>query len=468
MLAYTGLHRLLLEAVGRPLVMTSGNRHGELLLSDNEEAKSQLAEIADYFLLHDREIVHRLDDSVVRVIAGVPRLLRRARGYVPNTLVLPEGFESAEGVLAMGAEMKNSFCLLLRGRAMVSPYRGELSVLSNYEHYRNSMDSYSQLFQFSAQQIATDAHPDYHATQLGTAWAAEKGLSMVTVQHHHAHIAACMAEHGLPLSTKPVLGIALDGLGYGADGMLWGGEFLLADYRGYQRLTAFDAVPLPGGEAANREPWRNAYAHLQQALGWEAVVTQFSSLPVIERLKQKPLATLQTMMSQQINSPLSSSCGRLFDAAAALLGICFDGISYEGQAAIELEQLAVSALSSEQGYPVAERDDGLVRRLMWWPMWRGMLQDLTAGVSSQNIAARFHHTIISTVAGQALRLASEHSITTVALTGGAFQNRLLAEGVIALLEQTGVEVLMPELLPANDGGIALGQAVIAFARDSKR
>jgi hydrogenase maturation protein HypF len=465
MLAYTGLHHLLLEAVGRPLVMTSGNRRGELLLADNEQAQSQLAEIADYFLLHDREIVHRLDDSVVRLIAGEPRLLRRARGYVPTTLALPEGFESADGILAMGAEIKNSFCLLHRGRAMLSPYMGELSVLSNYEHYSKSIDSYSRLFQFSVQQIVIDAHPEYHATRHGTELAAKSGLSPVTVQHHHAHIAACMAEHGLPLTTSPVLGVALDGIGYGDDDTLWGGEFLLADYRDYQRLAAFDAVSLPGGDTANREPWRNAFAHLHQSLGWEAVVAQFSSLPVIERLQQKPFATLQTMIAQQINSPLSSSCGRLFDGAAALLGICFDGMSYEGQAAMQLEHLAASAFSSEQDYTVSVRNDVGVQRLTWESMWRSMLQDLKEGVATEIIAARFHHTIINAVAGQALWLMSQHSTNTVVLTGGAFQNRLLAEGMIALLAGKGVQALLPAAIPANDGGIALGQAVIASAHN---
>lgn len=464
MLAYSGLHRLLLEALERPLVMSSGNRHGELLLSDNDEALTQLAGIADYFLLHDRPIIHRLDDSVVRLIAGKPRLLRRARGYVPDTIPLPEGFASADGVLALGAEMKNSFCLLQRGRAMVSPYMGELSTLSNYDHYQQSIDSYSQLLHFTPQQLAIDAHPAYHATQLGMAWAAERGFPLQTVQHHHAHIAACMAEHGLPLHSKAVLGIALDGLGLGSDGTLWGGEFLLADYRNSQRLAAFAAVPLPGGEAANREPWRNAFAHLQQSLGWEAVVAQYGSLPVIERLQQKPLVNLCAMMAQQINSPLSSSCGRLFDAAAALLGICFDGMSYEGQAAMELEQLASAQFPVEQGYPYAMQNGDGVQRITWGPLWLCLLQDLQAGVSTHVIAARFHHTLINAMVEQARQLISAHAINTVVLSGGVFQNRLLAEGVLALLEGEGLRVLLPELLPANDGGIALGQAVITVAR----
>jgi hydrogenase maturation protein HypF len=465
MLAYSGLHRLLLEAVAQPLVMSSGNRHGEPLLADNDEAVAQLAGVADYLLLHDRPITYRLDDSVVRVVAGQPRLLRRARGYVPETLPLPEGFALADGVLAMGAEMKNSFCLLQRGRAMVSPYMGVLSVLGNYDHYRQSIDSYSQLLRFSAQQLVVDAHPGYHATQLGAAWAAERGLPLQTVQHHHAHIASCMAEHGLPLHSEPVLGIALDGLGYGEDGTLWGGEFLLADYRYAQRLAALDAVALPGGEAANREPWRNAFAHLHHALGWEAVAAQYSSLPVIERLQQKPLSTLGRMMAQQLNSPLSSSAGRLFDAAAALLGICFDGMSYEGQAAMELEQLASVQFPGAQGYPCAMQNSDGVQRITWGPLWHHLLQDLQAGVITSLIAARFHHTLINAVAGQARQLVAAHPVTTVVLCGGVFQNQLLAEGVLALLEGEGLKVLLPARLPANDGGIALGQAVIAAARN---
>lgn len=465
MLAYSGLHRLLLEAVERPLVMTSGNLHGELLLADNDEALTQLVGVADYFLLHDRPIINRLDDSVLRLIAGLPRLLRRARGYAPNTLALPEGFASAGGVLALGAEMKNSFCLLQHGRAMVSPYMGELSALSNYEHFQQSIDSYAELLHFTPQQIAIDAHPAYHASQWGEALAAERGLPLLAVQHHHAHIAACMAEHGMPLHSQAVLGIALDGLGLGADGTLWGGEFLLADYRNSQHLAAFAAVPLPGGEAANREPWRNAFAHLQQSLGWEAVVAQYGSLPVIERLQQKPLANLRAMMAQQLNSPLGSSCGRLFDAAAALLGICFDGISYEGQAAMQLEQLAIAAFSAEQGYPLASGSMDGVQRIGWGPMWQHLLRDLQAGVRADIIAARFHRTVINVVAEQARQLTSAHHITTVVLSGGVMQNRLLVETLLSQLEDEGLRVLLPAALPANDGGIALGQAVIAAARN---
>jgi hydrogenase maturation protein HypF len=296
------------------------------------------------------------------------------------------------------------------------------------------------------------------------AMAAGRGLPLHRVQHHHAHIAACMAEHGVPLTTAPLLGIALDGLGYGEDGTLWGGEFLLADYRQYRRLAAFDAVALPGGEAASREPWRNAFAHLHHALGWETVTARFGALPAIARLQQKPLVTLKGMMARQINSPPGSSCGRLFDAVAALLGICFEGMSYEGQAAIELEQLAATRFDGEQGYPLALRQQGGVHRLGWGPLWSGLLHDLQAGVDGATLAARFHHTVIRAVGEVARQLAREHRLDSVVLGGGALQNRLLAEGLITLLEGGGLRVLLPARLPANDGGIALGQAVVAAAR----
>ncbi len=464
MLAYSGLHRLLLQAVGRPLVMTSGNRSGEPLTADNDEAQQQLGAIADAFLLHDRAIVHRLDDSVVRLIGGKPCLLRRARGYAPDSLPLPPGFANADNILAMGAEMKGSFCLLQQGRLHPSHYLGELSSLGNFDHYRRTIDDLAALFRFTPGCIAVDAHPGYHASQWGETLARRDGLALVSVQHHHAHIAACMGEHGLPRETRPLLGIALDGLGYGDDATLWGGEFLLTDYRGYSRLAAFEAVALPGGDAANREPWRNAYAQLHHALGWESVIEEFGALAVIERLQQKPVETLATMIERGVNSPLSSSCGRLFDAAAALLGIRFDGISYEGQAAVELEQLATQSFAGQRPYPVAFTLQEGIQRIEWGAMWRALLQELQQGVEASIIAARFHHTVIEAVVAQTGQLLARHNFDSVALCGGVMQNRLIAEGLSAGLEGMGLRVLLPAVLPSNDGGIALGQALVAAVK----
>ena len=379
MLAYSGVHAMLLDALQRPLVMTSANRHGELLLCDNSEALTELAEIADYFLLHDREIVHRQDDSVVKLIAGKPRLLRRARGYVPGTIPLPQGLEGCDGVLAMGGDLKNSFCLLHQGRAVLSPYGGDLGAVSNFSHYKKTISGMSAFLAFTPRHIAVDAHPNYRSSGYGTELSRQTGRPLTRVYHHHAHIAACMLEHGVSLNTRKVLGIALDGLGYGEDGTLWGGEFLLADYAGFRRVAAFDAVPLPGGDAANREPWRNAFAHLHHSLGWDSVVQRYATLDVIAWLQSRPLSQLTNMIERQLNSPLSSSCGRLFDAAAALLGICVDGISYEGQAAIELEQLAAVAFASEDAYPVKVDEEDELARIQWGGMWRALLDDLAAG-----------------------------------------------------------------------------------------
>jgi hydrogenase maturation protein HypF len=261
------------------------------------------------------------------------------------------------------------------------------------------------------------------------------------------------------------LGITLDGLGYGDDGTLWGGEFLLADYRESTRLAAFDAVALPGGDAANREPWRNAYAHLQHALGWELIAGEFAALPAIQRLQEKPLATLATMMERGVNAPPSSSCGRLFDAAAALLEICFDAMSYEGQAAMQLEQLATREFSSEGPYPHAVQGVGPLR-IRWAPLWRALLDDLAAGVERGVIAARFHQGVVHAVVEQARALMTQHRFDTVALSGGVMQNRLIAEGLVEGLEGLGLRVLLPATLPTNDGGIALGQALVAAARQT--
>ena len=465
MLPYTPLHHLLLQALPNPIVLTSGNRSDEPQVINNEEARERLRGIAEYSLMHNREIVNRLDDSVARVVAGQPRLLRRARGYAPTPLKMPPGFEQAPPILAMGGELKNSFCLLKQGRAILSQHMGDLEDAATQRDYRHHLALYRQMFDHQPSIIAVDRHPDYLSTQLGQEMAATKRLPMIQAQHHHAHIAAVMVEQGVPLNTPKVLGIALDGLGYGDDGTLWGAEFLLADYKDYRRLARFQSLPLLGGSQAIKEPWRNTYAHLSRLLGWKFVRDHYSHLDIVQFLEQQPLQTLNVMMERGFNSPLASSCGRLFDAVAAAIGVCREWSGYEGQAAIELESLAASVMAGEpiKDYPARLHVCDGVLECDWQPMWPALLDDLQSGSDPAQVAARFHQTVIRVVADIARRLAVKRQLDTIVLSGGAFQNRLLLEGVCERLRRDGFVVLMPEQVPANDGGLSLGQAAIAAA-----
>ncbi|MCP3670584.1 MAG: carbamoyltransferase HypF [Gammaproteobacteria bacterium] len=461
MLPYTPLHHLLLQEMQRPIVLTSGNRSDEPQSIDNLDARQRLDQIAGYYLLHDRDIVNRLDDSVVRVMDGEPRFLRRARGYAPESILLPQGFATGENILALGGELKNTFCLLKQGRATMSQHMGDLEDAVTYHDYQNTLRLYRRLFDFQPQLIAVDRHPDYLSTKLGYALAAEENISLVEVQHHHAHIAASMAEHGVPLDGGKVIGVALDGLGYGAGGSIWGGEFLLADYHGFERLAHFQPVPMLGGAQAMREPWRNTLAQLSTSLGWDWVITNHGDLDMVRFLEGKPLNTLSSMAEKGLNSPPTSSAGRLFDAVAAAVGVCRESAGYEGQAAIELEVLANGEFQGQKDRAYGfELRDGC---LGWALMWRAILKDLGTGTEPAVIAARFHHTVASAVAHTAAELCERHEIDTLVLSGGVFQNRLLLEQTSRLLRNRGLQVLAPKRLPVNDGGLALGQAVIALA-----
>ncbi len=468
MLPYTPLHHLLMQDMPGPVVLTSGNQSDEPQAIDNADAHERLNSIADYFLLHDRDIVNRLDDSVVRVADHAPRFLRRARGYAPQPVLLASGFADAAAVLAMGGELKNTFCLLRDGRAIVSQHIGDLEEALTLKDYRRNLALYGDLFAHRPALVAVDLHPDYLSTQRGRDLARTRGVPLIAVQHHHAHIAACLAEHGRDPDAEPVLGVALDGLGFGTDNSLWGGEFMIADYRSFRRVARFQPVPMVGGTRAVYEPWRNTWAHLSCALGWEWVQQEFSHLEIIRLIETKPLAILQRMAAGNLNSPPASSCGRLFDAVAAAIGVCCDRVSYEGQAAVELESLACTDTGRDPspgyGYRVAaERDAGL-KTLQWAPLWRTLLADLDAGVRPESMAARFHRGLINAVAELACRLCSDHRLQTAVLSGGVFQNRLLLNGVSERLRAAGIEVLAPVRTPANDGGLALGQATVAAAR----
>lgn len=482
MLPYTPMHHLLLERMDRPIVLTSGNVSDEPQCISNEAAKKHLNHIAEYLLLHDRDIVNRVDDSVVRVAAGSARLLRRARGYAPASMPLPAGFAQCPDLLAMGGELKNTFCLLKEGHAILSQHMGDLEEATTYADYQKNLDLYADLFQHQPEQIVVDAHPEYLSSKLGQELAAAKALPLLKVQHHHSHIAACLADNRWPLAAEPVLGVALDGLGFGQtaddgnDTVFWGGEFLLADYCQATRLGTFKPVAMPGGTRAIYEPWRNTYAHLMAELGWSNLKTHYSQLELVQFLQTKPLETYGAMLKTGTNSPLASSCGRLFDAVAAAIGICRETVSYEGQAAIELEALVdEDTLHHEDdtlAYPFAiPRLNAQLPYIEPLGMWQALLGDLVLETPKEIIAARFHKGLARVIVAMVKTLTTrdeQRCTNTVALTGGVFQNKVLLEQVISRLEQENFHVLTHHQVPANDGGLALGQATIAAARNLTR
>jgi hydrogenase maturation protein HypF len=465
MLPYSPLHWLLLSTWDTPLVMTSGNRVEEPQCIGNQEAAERLRPLADLFLLHDREIINRVDDSVVRIMAGRPRLLRRARGYAPKPLRLPEGFEQAPPLLAMGGELKNTFCLTREGDAILSQHLGDLENLVSYQDYLRNLDLYAGLFEHRPQCLVADLHPNYRSTQHARELAESLGVPLRLVQHHHAHIASVLTENGWPMAAGKVLGIALDGSGYGDDGTVWGGEFLIADYSAYQRVGRLVPVALPGGTQAILQPWRCAFSQLRHYLGWRQVASQWRDLEPVAWLERQPLQVLDRMIDAGVNSPLSSSCGRLFDAVAALLDISRESISYEGQAAIELEAAASPCRgSSLPPYRLRNRAEAAGCLLDGATLWPEVLEDLRAGRDKGEIAWRFHLGLARGLCETAVELGDRHNLDTIALSGGVFQNRTLFELVEAGLRQAGFKVLSHQLVPANDGGLSLGQAAIGAAR----
>lgn len=464
LLPYSPLHLLLATAFDGPLVLTSGNPRGQPQCTSNDDACEKLREVADIWLLHNRDILNRVDDSVAWITAGKSQLLRRARGYAPMPIKLPPGFSDAPETLALGGELKSTVCLVKRGEAVMSQYIGDLEDAVTFDDYQQTICRYLTLFDSQPQQLVADMHPEYLSTKYGVDWSARENLPLIQVQHHHAHVAACMAENGLPLQHPPVLGVVFDGLGWGEDGTVWGGEFLRVDYRQYQRLGCLRPVTLPGGTQAIRQPWRNTFAQIDAALGWGICCEQFSELPVVRFLQRQPLNTLRRMAERGINSPLSSSCGRLFDAVAAAVNICCETISYEGQAAMELESCCAD-LAAVDGYPsFLEHRDGLLQ-LNPAPLWRELLNDLARGETVALIAARFHAGLATAVVAAVQLLTEEFKTNpTVVLSGGVFQNRTLLAAVNDQLNRGGYRVLCHRQVPANDSGLALGQASVATAR----
>jgi len=440
MLAYTPLHHLLLREFGGALVMTSGNLSEEPICIDNAEALVRLAGIADGFILHDRDIYVRGDDSVVMRMAGLVRPVRRSRGYVPRP-VMVDG--DGPVVLAVGGELKDAVCLLKENRAFLGQHLGDLKNLPAYEFFRENIAHLLKIFAAEPQLVVHDLHPAY----LSSRWAIEEqGVSTLAVQHHHAHLASVLAEHR---ATGPAIGIILDGTGYGWDRSIWGGEILVGDYRECRRVGSFELLPLPGGDAAVKSPWRIGLGYL-----YAAYAGQIPDLPF---LRGRSVGPLVEMLDRQLNCPRTSSCGRLFDAVAALCGLRSE-ISYEAQAAIALMEAAGGRLGEPYSWGIYE--EGAIFRLALRPLIRQIVEEVGVGAEPAQVSRRLHGTLVAMLAGAAERVRAESGLNLVALSGGVFNNYLLLEGLLSVLQNRGFEVLAHEQVPAGDGGLALGQAMI--------
>ena len=448
MLPYTPLHELLLEQAEdfpEALVMTSGNLSEEPIATDNEEARSRLAVLADAFLMNDRDIRTRCDDSVVRAFDGGNYLLRRSRGYAPFPLNLAwEG----PSILATGPELKNAFCLTTGTYAFMSHHIGDMENYETLQSFEDGISHFERLFRVTPQAIAYDLHPNYLATRYAIERAERDDLPAIGIQHHHAHIAAGMAEHHLP-ADESVIGVAFDGTGYGEDGAIWGGEVLISTYRQYERIAHLDYIRMPGGDAAVRKPWRLALAWLHKVgLPWS------DDLPSVKAASKAEKSVVARQLETRLNSPQTSSMGRLFDAVSALIGLRQE-VSYEAQAAIELES---QVDRDETGTYSFILRDGLLDPT---PVIRSIVNDLSDGVSVQVIAARFHNGVAQAVLEVCNSAREKYGLDRVVLSGGVWQNMFLMRRTVDLLRGDDFEVLIHRMVPANDGGLALGQAAIA-------
>ncbi len=454
MLPYTPLHHLLLRELDRtPLVMTSGNRSDEPIAYEDQDARDRLAGIADFFLVHDRPIHLRCDDSVTRIVAGVELPIRRSRGDAPRPISLP--MECRQPTLALGGQLKTTFAMGRGHHAFLSHHIGDLDHYAAYRAYAEAIDHYERLFGLRPETLVHDLHADYQSTRYAREHAGTR--LTVAVQHHHAHMASCMAEHGLD---EPVIGVTFDGSGFGTDGVIWGGEFLTGDYRAFRRSAHLRPVAMPGGEQAIREPWRMAAAHLADAGQNLAILS--------ERISSQSLSLVERMIAAGFNAPLTTSAGRLFDAVAALAGVRHR-VSYEGQAAMELEWLAWE-VAPDEVYPfevlrTSKKDpsaDPLVIDMR--PMIVEVADEVRGGVAPPRIARRFHSTIVAVIAQVCGRLRAETGLDAVVLSGGVFLNALLTAEAEARLVGDGFRVYRHRRVPPNDGGLSLGQLAVAAAQ----
>ncbi|HAF60818.1 MAG TPA: carbamoyltransferase HypF [Anaerolineaceae bacterium] len=449
MLPYTPLHLLLLEPQeGFPdiFVMTSANISEEPIAYTNDDATSKLENIADGFLMHDRAIHMRIDDSVVASFRDGPYFSRRARGFAPQPIPLPH---SAPMLLAAGAELKNTFCLSNERYAFLSHHIGDLENAETLRSYQEAVGHYEHIFRIQPTAIACDLHPDYLATHYATERACREELPLIPVQHHHAHLAACLADNQWD-KDEPVIGVILDGTGLGSDGTIWGGEFLVGNYNGFERKYHLASVPQPGGDAATLNPARMALAHL-----WSAGIAWEDSLPPVQHLTKEERSILERQLERSINTPPTSSMGRFFDAASALIGVR-QKVTYEAQAAIELEALCMEEV--QDAYPFAIEGD----QLNCAPLWQALIQDLHNKTAPAILATRFHNSVIQMILETASNIRQQTGCTTIVLSGGVWQNMFLLTHCVPLLEEAGFHVLWHWRVPTNDGGIALGQIMVAM------
>lgn len=455
-LPYTPVHYLLF-AIGEfpALVMTSGNLSEEPIAIDNREAAARLSGIADAYLVHNREILLRCDDSVVKPMAGRVRQFRRSRGYVPAPLEL---HKDVPPILAVGGELKNTICLTRGRNAFLSQHIGDLENTESLHFFHEAVEHLQRILEIRPETIAYDLHPGYFSTK----WAlAQTGVRLVGVQHHHAHIASCMAENAIEGN---VIGFALDGTGYGADGAVWGGEALVAGYAGYERVGHFEYVPLPGGTAAIREPWRMGVSYLAHTFGRNFLDL---GIPFTNKIARGEAETMLRMMERRVNSPLTSSCGRLFDGVAAVIGLR-DAVDYEAQAAMELESAALAAPKDAGAYPFSLVREGNSWQIGVRPLFEAIVGDLRKNTPVETISLRYHNGLAEILSRMAEQLREECSLHRICLSGGTFQNACLLSTLVQKLEANGFEVFTQAEVPAGDGGLSLGQALVASSIISEK
>jgi hydrogenase maturation protein HypF len=452
-LPYTPLHHLLFNEGGfKALVMTSGNASEEPIAIDNTDALTRLRGLAEFVLVHNRDVLQCCDDSVVRVVGDRLHQLRRSRGFVPAPIFTHEELPS---ILAVGGELKNTICLTQGKEAFLSQHIGDLENLASLNFLEEAIGHLEQILEIDPKIVAYDLHPDYFSTK----WALnQRDRALVGVQHHHAHIASCMAENHLD---GTVIGFALDGTGYGTDGYIWGGEVLIASYKKFTRAAHLDFVPMPGGAAAIREPWRMAVSYLAHYFGSNF---RKMGLPFLDQIDVKKIDLVTRMIERRVNSPLASSCGRLFDAVASIAGIR-QNVSYEGQAAIELEMAAHGVIEkAAYSFEIVPKEDAFIIGAR--SVFDAAISDVRCGIPASIISARFHRGLVDVLARAAQILRERTGLNRVCASGGTFNNRLLTQRLVQLLQDAGFEVFTQSLVPCGDGGLSLGQAMIAAHRCS--
>ncbi|NNJ71690.1 MAG: carbamoyltransferase HypF, partial [Enterobacterales bacterium] len=461
-LPYSPLHILLMNELDFPVVFTSGNLSNNPQCTAVKEARGDLSEITDYYLHHNRDITNRVDDSVLTVFEDKPMAFRLGRGYAPISNRIDKVMTNTKAILACGSQVKNTFSLIDGERLITSQHIGDLTNQRINDDFETQLALQKQLFAIKPDYVAVDLHPDYQASIFGREYAKQHNIECYDVQHHHAHLAACLYDNGYPADADNVLGVVMDGTGYGPDETIWGGEFLYGSYAQFKRLGRISPVAMPGSAQAILQPWRMLYSYLQHHQ------FKLSELPaqLQQVLKEKPLETIDKMLENNINSPLTSSCGRLFDAVAAALGICSDSISYEGQAAIELQQAAENYTSSckPSGYHLNIKETDGYLEIDTSVFWTEVIADININLTIEDISAKFHIGFAQVVTNLVVRLAEDRCIEHVALCGGVFQNQYLLSVCMTLLTNAGFKCLYHNNLPANDACISIGQACVVASQ----